>query len=228
MSKFQTLTMLESCITSKMNLNQPLEAEKFYHIYNRGVNSEDLFKEDRNYSYFLDKYAQYLSPFVDTFSYCLLKNHFHILIRVKDQITLDNYYKTNGKNKGKKLVEGLHGSNFIVSKQFARLFSSYTQAINKSYNRTGSLIETPFKRIEVDNEDYITRLIWYIHFNPQKHGFIADYRKYAHSSYQSHLNVKSTKLARGEVLEWFGGMAEYRKFHSFQHEENMSKDITIE
>jgi hypothetical protein len=54
----------------------PLEPGHYYHIYNRGNNGENLFVEDENYRFFLDKYAKYCYPVFDTFSYCLLKNHF--------------------------------------------------------------------------------------------------------------------------------------------------------
>ncbi|VAW26606.1 hypothetical protein MNBD_BACTEROID06-1301 [hydrothermal vent metagenome] len=70
-------------ITRRFSLDLTLGC--FYHIYNRGINSETLFKEARNYSYFLDKYNQYLSPVVNTLAYCLLGNHFHLLILVKEQ-----------------------------------------------------------------------------------------------------------------------------------------------
>jgi hypothetical protein len=211
-----------------MNFNLPLEPDKFYHIYNRGLNSEDLFKEERNYSYFLNKYSEYLSPIVDTYAYCLLKNHFHILIRVKSPEELSTYYEINRTNKSKEYNEGLHSADFIVSKQFARLFSSYTQAINKSCDRTGSLVETPFKRIEVGSEDYVTKLIWYIHNNPKKHGFVSNFRDYEHSSYHSHLVNGSTKLARVQVLKWFGGVEAYEEFHESQQEDNLLRDYIIE
>jgi REP element-mobilizing transposase RayT len=63
----------------------PLKPDTVYHIYNRGNNREDLFKEERNYPYFLDKYFQYVSPLADTYAYCLMKNHFHILLRIKNE-----------------------------------------------------------------------------------------------------------------------------------------------
>ena len=62
----------------------PLEAEQYYHIYNRGNNGETLFREERNYRYFLNLYAKYIEPVAETFAYCLLKNHFHFLVHVKD------------------------------------------------------------------------------------------------------------------------------------------------
>jgi REP element-mobilizing transposase RayT len=64
----------------------PLEPGCYYHIYNRGNNGEDLFREQRNYAYFFKLYAHLVSPVADTFVYCLMRNHFHLLIRIKDDV----------------------------------------------------------------------------------------------------------------------------------------------
>jgi putative transposase len=195
-----------------------LEPEKYYHIYNRGVNGENIFFEERNYHFFLQKYTQYVYPFIDTFAYCLLKNHFHLLIRVKTEKEIRLFL--NGKKEDKTAF-------WHVSNAFSSLFQSYSQAINKRFDRTGSLFESPFHRIEVDNEDYFTQLVWYIHHNPQKHGFVSDFRDYPYSSYWSHLQEKYTKLERQEVLDWFGNNIEYEKFHLLQNENKSLKDIII-
>ena len=65
------------------HIHIPLEENNYYHIYNRGHDGIDLFYQRRNYHYFLVKYDYYLSNYVDTYAYCLLPNHFHLLIRVK-------------------------------------------------------------------------------------------------------------------------------------------------
>lgn len=54
----------------------------------------------------------------------------------------------------------------IVSKQFSKFISSYSQAYNKTNNRHGALLESPFKRVCVDTEEYLKNLIIYIHLNP--------------------------------------------------------------
>ncbi len=215
---------VENVLPLKMASVQVLEPDGFYHIYNRGINSETIFKEERNYRYFLDKYNLYLSPVVNTFAYCLLGNHFHLLIQVKEQAKLDVF------SKELKLThkEGLHSPDFIVSKQFAKLFSSYTQAINRAFGRTGSLVESPFNRKKVEHEAYLTTLIKYIHFNPQKHGFVPDFRDYAHSSYQSHLHDKPTKLSRKQVIAWFGNNEEYKLAHQDDADFSSIKNLIIE
>ncbi|MFT7161428.1 MAG: putative transposase [Bacteroidia bacterium] len=86
---------------------------------------------------------------------------------------------------------------------FSSFFQSYTRAINKMYERTGPLFESPFKRIAVKDEAYFSQLITYIHHNPVKLGFVTDFRDYAYSSYHAHLGSSDTKLNRQDVLDWF-------------------------
>jgi putative transposase len=222
-----------------------LEPDRIYHIYNRGINGENIFKEERNYRYFLEKYAKYIEPIADTFAYCLLKNHFHIAIRTKSEAEIVDFYvkkkmkivEDNALNNVVKVlnlddvdgannvvkVQNLHNvdsQNFkipsashIISLQFSFLFNSYAQSINKANNRTGSLFEERFRRILVDSDAYFTELIYYIHFNPQRHGFVKDFRAYPHSSYHSHLSKAMTRLRRDEVWDWFGNRDEFEKFH---------------
>ena len=194
-----------------------LEPGKYYHIYNRAIDGNTLFFNQENYHYFIQKYSIYLCDSVDTFAYCLLKNHFHFLIRIKD------FSKSNGN-----FEDGLHSPERIVSKKFADLFNSYTKSINKSENRTGGLFETPFKRIEVRDDSYFTKLIGYIHNNPVKHGIVKNIEDYPYSSYLSYLSDKESKLCRDEVMNWFGGKDEFKKFHVSKLNEKEISDYKIE
>ena len=60
---------------------QMLIPGQYFHVFNRGINGEDIFLEPQNYAYFLDLYQKYISPIAETYAYCLLVNHFHFLIR---------------------------------------------------------------------------------------------------------------------------------------------------
>ena len=102
----------------------------------------------------------------------------------------------------------------MVSRNFSNLLNAYTKAINKKYGRTGSLFQERFGRIEVKSAHYFSRLVYYIHFNPQKHGFLTDFREWPHSSYHAFLLNKPTSLKRNEVLEWFGGKTWFEAFHN--------------
>jgi putative transposase len=94
----------------------------------------------------------YLSPVVETYAYCLLGNHFHLLIRISDLTTFEKLSNLPGKT--------VHD---IVSHQFRKFFQSYAMAFNKQHDRTGTLFQTPFKRAHVNNDRYFTQLICYIY-----------------------------------------------------------------
>ena len=187
----------------------------FYHVYNRGINGEDLFKEARNYQYFLKLYAKYIPPVAETYAYCLLKNHFHLMIRVRSEEEVIR--NTSSSNVGRVLnpsdVITSSDATKRISNQFSKLFNSYAQAVNKAYGRTGGLFEELFRRIAVDDEDYRVQLVYYIHANPQHHGFASDFREYPHSSYHAHLSKLDTQLHRAELMDWFGDTDAYEKYH---------------
>ncbi len=174
----------------------PLTLGGFYHIYNRGNNGETIFKEERNYRYFLNLYGKYIAPIVNTYAYCLLGNHFHILLQIKQRSRLENLYS---------LKE--------ISQHFATFFGTYTKAINKAYSRTGSLFEGRFKRKPISQNHYFAHLIVYIHRNPQLHGFVDDYRHWPYSSYQAFNTQKPTRLNREAALECFDGQDHFFHVH---------------
>lgn len=197
--------------------NTQLHPDKYYHIYNRGINGMPVFFEAKNYHYFLQQYAKYVFPFVETYAYCILENHYHLLVRVRSDIELTKIIKTNPD-------KPLH---WHVSNGFSSLLQSNTRSINKMYKRSGALFEAPFKRIEVEEESYFTTLITYIHCNPQHHEIITNFRDYPYSSYTGHLNNKPTKLQRNEVLNWFGDRDAYIDFHQ-QENNNLSDKLILE
>lgn len=184
-----------------LKLNTPIEIDQFYHIYNRGNNPELLFYKDFNYSYFLKKYEKYLSKHVSTFAYCLMPNHFHLLIKTKSE---------------------------SVSNQLKKLFQSYALSINKQENRTGSLFTKPFRRIAIEDNEYLKYLVFYIHYNPEKHKLFKDFRNYKFSSYKSLTDKTNTFLCRKELFEWFGGSEEFLSFHSYYHEEKRFEKYIVE
>jgi len=185
-----------------------LEYGKFFHIYNRGNNNENIFYEKRNYNYFLLLYEKYIYPIADTFAFCLLKNHFHLFVRIKSEGEIIKSVNLQGL----KNLEGFKIQN--PTNQFSNLFNAYAKAINKTYNRTGALFEKRFKRKLITSVSYFLPLIYYIHFNPQKHGFTNDYRDYTYSSYKIILSKKDTRLDRQSVLKWFGSREKFKEYHA--------------
>src|ERR1700679_1071786 len=170
--KFLLLRMANDKVLS------PLYENEIYHIYNRGNNGENLFYKPDNYNYFLRQYDRHLSPYLETFAYCLLPNHFHLLVRIKS-------YKDFPKSDAIPQRDGIATKEIepehSTGEHFRRLFIGYAQAINKQQVRTGSLFQKPFKRKEVSNQQYFNQLVYYIHANPQTHGIADDFRDYPYS-----------------------------------------------
>ena len=166
---------------------QPLEESRFYHIYNRGINGQPIFLNDNHFQFFLKKTEKYLLSYFDIYAYCLMNNHFHFLLRTKE-LYPDTFPKSNGN------IHGLHSEHHVYSKQLGKLISSYTQAFNKVERRHGPLLESPFKRVNVDSERYLRNLIIYIHRNPLDIGISISQYKY--SSYQAIVGEHNTHLER--------------------------------
>ncbi len=178
--------------------NTPIEPDCFYHLYNRGVNGEVLFKTERNYHFFLRKIKENLLSVCDLYAYCLMPNHFHLLVKIKSEDELKSLVKVPNLDKAK---EGLHAPKNIFSKQFSKVFNSYSQAYNKENNRHGALIESPFKRKRIDSEEYLRKCVVYIHQNPKGEDFTND----PYSSYRDLLAGNAASLEKGEeVIRWFG------------------------
>src|SRR4051812_7458976 len=93
-----------------------LDKDYTYHIYNRGINGETIFLNDENKKYFLKLIDKYLSDKCDVYAYCLMDNHFHILLTVT--------YESD-----------------IVTQRLSNMFNAYAKAFNKANSRTGSLFE---------------------------------------------------------------------------------------
>jgi len=181
----------------------PLQHGQYYHIYNRGNNRENIFIQDRNYRHFLKLYAKYIEPVADTYAYCLLRNHFHLSVWIK---TIEEQQtQTLEVSKTPRILK--------PSQQFGNLFNAYAKAMNKAYNRTGSLFQNPFGRIPITSDTHFIRLITYIHQNPQKHGLVDDFRTWTFSSYHALLSSKPTRIKRDEVLTWFKGVEDLKAAH---------------
>lgn len=184
-----------------------LERGKVYHIYNRGINSENIFKEVENYPYFLKLYSNHIHPIVDTYAYCLLKNHFHLLVRIKEIAEIEKYNEILPIESPKIKIIAPHQS-------FSNLFNAYTKSINKRYNRTGTLFERPFKRKSIDSNTYLKNVTKYIHYNPVNHGFCSHPIEYAWSSYESFSVEKPTKLSKNNIFDIFEGKENFDNFHA--------------
>ena len=108
------------------------EAHEFYHVYNRGNNKQLIFFNNDNYLFFLKKIEAQLKPVSEIIAYCLMPNHFHILIQANGKSLKER--NTFG---GKPMQE--------LAYRVGILLSSYSQAINKQNKTTGSLFQQKTK-----------------------------------------------------------------------------------
>lgn len=195
-----------------MPFREKLQENYYYHIYNRGNNGTKLFRMHKDYLNFLKKYSHYCFFVLDTYAFCLLSNHFHLLVRVRtkeeqQKLKFHNPFRVNDPERVN--PEKIH----TVSYQLSHLFNSHAQSINKKYGRTGSLFEKPFHRRSITEENYFSNLVCYIHWNPQLHGLVEDFRSYPYSSYKLFFNKDLSRLNKEKVLNWFGGLPNFEKVH---------------
>lgn len=190
---------------------QKLTPDDYFHIYNRGNNKETIFKAPENYIYFLSLWKKYIQPVAETFCYNLLPNHFHFFIRIREIPLQTSHEKTCDVSAFKP-----------IEQHFSNLFNAYSKAINKRFNRTGSLFQERFRRKEIISEEYYSSIVGYIITNAVKHGFCKTTENYQYSAYSSLLSIGSTLLLRDEVLDWFGGKMGFIKFIK-DYEEDLHK-----
>lgn len=210
-----------------MTSPSPLLFDTYYHVYNRGTNGENIFIQERNYEHFLKLYEKHISPVADTFAYCMLRNHFHIAVRIKSEEEIIKTLKVSSTNQnrarqsnsanqdkdqsGKPL--GFIPPNF-ASQRFSNFFNAYAKSINTAYSRTGSLFEHPFGRVPITDDRQFWRVIAYIHQNPQKHKFVQDFRDWKYSSYGVILSTKHTIVNRSKIMKYFGNKDDYLSLHN--------------
>ncbi len=201
------------------NHQPPFLPGLYYHVYNRGNNGETVFRQERNYRYFLELYAFNLYQIAETFAYCLLPNHFHFLIRIRDLSDLPKKFQSISETTLFPSKRRPRSLNAMLGQQFATWCGTYAKAVNNSFNRTGSLFEKPVHRKIVSSDAYFTNLTAYIHRNPQNHGLIDDFRLWPYSSYQTLLSEKPSRLERATLLNWFDGVEGLQEIHQREVDE---------
>jgi DNA mismatch repair ATPase MutS len=193
-----------------------------------------LFYNADNYIHFLRKYDIYLSDYLTTYAYCLLGNHFHFLVKLNttQSIVETAIFRNDLNSKFDEIIkkeepkEELAG--LILSNQFRKFFMAYAKAVNNQQKRTGSLFEKNFERIQIDSINYLNNVLHYIHFNPEHHHFVNDYKDYSWSSYNQILKPKPSKLPKHQIIESFGGKDKYILFHGEKHQFSIIQKYTLE
>lgn len=164
--------------------------EGFYHVYNRGVDKQIIFRDSSDKDFLLSLFARYLAPkpvtdrYRHTFksfrgkleinSFCLMDNHYHLLCYQKEYGTLKEFMQA-------------------VSNSYIRYF-------NKKYERRGPLFESRYKASLIETEPYLVHISRYIHLNPKK------WQYFTYSSLPAYLkNTSYPWLSSNRILKIFEG-----------------------
>ena len=175
-----------------------------YHVYNQGNNGGHLFFERENYLYFLNKIRKHILPHADLLAWCLMPNHYHLLLKVKPDYSFSEDQVINPLNRGIGILQ-----------------SSYSQAVNKKLDRKGSLFRSRAKakclRDDTTNEnDYEVNCFLYIHQNPIRAGLCNRLEDWEFSSYLDYIGQRKGNLCNQalaqEVLKLPEGPGEFKKF----------------
>jgi putative transposase len=210
------------------NVLKPHIENSWYHLYNRGINRQQIFLEDRDYLYLINLLKTYLSPdllinpntglsneknisnMISLSCFCLMPNHFHFLVKQTE---------TNG-----------------ITKLTQRVFTAYFSYMNLKYNKTGPLFDGKLKGVLVDSEEYLLHLSRYIHRNPLQLIQNAPLSTYPYSSYSYYIGHRHASWVQAKtLLDIFylpttQSQQTYKEFVEFENEESDNKinDIGLE
>ncbi len=139
------------------NVLKSLAPDSYYHLYARGSSKQAIFLDDADFTYFLSLFARYLSKKqtvsntgvlypnfygrVELLTYCLMGNHFHLLIWQKDATAMTELMRS--------------------------IMTSYSRYFNLKYKRSGSLFESRYKASKINQNKYLEHISRYIHLNPR-------------------------------------------------------------
>lgn len=183
------------------NFHIPLHPGKIYHLFTHAIGNECLFKNDNNYIYFLNKFAFHTEWVASVLSYCLMPNHFHFSVRIRDEKDCIEHFEFI---KEKKYISGNDDLPDFIMERFSNCLNSYTKSFNKVFNRRGALFNDFLKRNIVDNIPYLENLINYHHFNPVHHGFVKDPLDWTWSSIHTYLLNKKSIIDKELVVDLTG------------------------
>ena len=189
-----------------------LEQGNIYHLYNQGNNHGAIFFRNENYSFFLKKIKHHICPYADILAYCLMPNHFHLIIAVKtltlsDRLTMSHHATFNS--------------------AIATMLRSYTRAINIQEQRTGSLFregtkaewlgtieseklkyqnrnKTKAEAVQNSDEEYLMTCFRYIHDNPVKAGLTQKITDWEFSSAQDLAGIGSKSIINKRLRDELG------------------------
>ncbi len=168
--------------------------DDFFHIYNRGVDKQQIFFSDDYYALFLGLIGRFHDPTaLKINAYCLMPNHFHLLVR--------------------------QAKAFAISRLMEQVAAEYAKSVNHYRERSGHLFEGPYRMKWVNDESHVPILANYIHQNPVKAGLVSLPDAWVFSSCREYFGRRTTEfLDLTEVLSRLDGVPDYRTYLSIQQD----------
>lgn len=145
----------------------------FYRIYNRSVADNLLFIEEKNYHFFLSKIKKYLLVTAEVLAYCLMPNHYHLIIQLK---------------------------NTELSRSMQLLAMSYATAVNKMYQRSGHVFHGRYQIKHITDQIYLDHLSKYIHLNPSSAGLVVKPEDWEFSSYREYIRLRKLDFTNPMII----------------------------
>jgi REP element-mobilizing transposase RayT len=160
---------------------------ELYHIYNRGNNKQRIFFKPENYLFFLRKVRKHIQPHCDILTWCLMPTHFHFMINTDSRTVQTKTIACTERN--------------ILGEGIRNLLSSYSQAINKQNDTTGSLFQqnTKAKPISKGSNLYDRICFHYIHQNPMKAKLVTKMEDWEYSSFKDYCGKRNGTLSNKEL-----------------------------
>lgn len=157
----------------------------FYHVFNRGINKQDIFLKDADYQVFLSKLVKLRGKYdFSLYAFCLMPNHFHLSIQTRKD---------------------------SISKIMSSISTSYAMYFNRIYNHFGPVFQNRFKSILIENDAYFIKLSQYIYLNPVKAGLAKNPVSYLYSSIREALGKESIYFLDRDIVRLIGETEKERK-----------------
>lgn len=205
--------MSKTEIESKKEQSMQFEQGHIYHIYNQGNNRQQIFFERDNYLFFLRKIKEFVCPYADVIAWCLMPNHFHLMVEVREVVA----QTSGGATETHPMTQSHRMSGDSLNMAIAIMLRSYTRAINKQQNRSGSLFRPKTKAECISKSDRITPSFYntqsgtiinthnpeteypqvcfdYIHQNPLRAGLVKRAEDWEFSSYRDYCGMRNGTL----------------------------------
>lgn len=217
-------------------MNHPFLPNMCFHLYNHANGNHNIFFSDENRKHFLRRFDKYLYSYLSIHVFCLMPNHFHLLVTIHSsenilkQAKID--YPHGLTNKEYPILKDLQRlqaldeleAAAIISERLRVCLMSYSKGINKQEDRKGSLFRKFIRRKPILTNNYFKCCVAYIHLNPKYHFGIDEWQQWEWSSYKRILLKEQTHLAKEQTLEVFDGIIPFLQHHEIYDEYRDEED----